>query len=180
MQYKHLNSKKITDHLANILLGIRTGRANSSVLEPISVEYYGSKMQIKELSTITLPEPAQILITPFDKGAIRAICEAINKSNLGVNPIDDGVGIRLNFPPLTEEARKKLAKSVSIFVEETKIMVRNNRQDILKTWKKQKEDSLLSEDELKKLETDLQKEVTEINKELENTGKSKELELMKM
>ncbi len=180
MSYKHLKAKKIIEHLTAILSGIRTGRANSSVLEPISVEYYGSKMQIKELSTITLPEPAQILITPFDKGAIRAICDAINKSNLGVNPIDDGVGIRLNFPPLTEETRKKLAKSVSVFIEETKIMVRNSRQDILKTWKRQKDDSLLSEDELKKLETELQKEVTDLNKELESIGKSKENELMKM
>jgi ribosome recycling factor len=180
MNYKHISSLKILDHFSHILSGIRTGRANSSVLEPISVEMYGSKMQIKELATITLPEPATILITPFDKSAIRSISTAISNSNLGVNPIDDGAGIRLVFPPLTEDTRKKLAKSVSVFVEDAKIIVRNSRQDILKVWKKQKEDSQLSEDELKKLESELQLEVTNLNKEIEEKGKKKSEEILKL
>jgi ribosome recycling factor len=180
MNYKHLPSKKILDLYISILSGIRSSRANSSVLDIITVEYYGSKMQIKELSTVTMPEPGQILITPFDKGAIRAISEAISKSNLGVNPIDDGAGIRLNFPPLTEDTRKKLAKSVSVFMEEARINVRGNRQDLLKTWKKQKDDSQISEDELKKLESELQIEVTELNKEIEQIAKNKEADIMKV
>lgn len=179
MNYKHLEASKILENFTKILSGIRTGRVNSSVLDPIVLEYYGSKVKIKELATIKIPEPAQILITPFDKGAIRAISDAISKSNLGVNPIDDGAGVRLNFPPLTEESRKKLAKNVSGLLEESKIVVRTNRQEILKTWKKQKEDSEISEDELKKLENELQQDVNTINKELETISKNKEQEIMK-
>ncbi len=178
MTYKHLDITKILEHYHTTLSGIRTGRANSSVLEPITVEYYGSRMQIKELATLTLPEPAQIQISPFDKGAIKAISTAISNSNLGVNPIDDGIVIRLNFPPLTEETRKKLAKTVSIAMEDARIAVRNNRQDLLKLWKKQKDDSEISEDILKKLEDELQKEVTELNKELETIAKHKEKDIM--
>jgi ribosome recycling factor len=180
MNYKHISASKILDHFSNVLSGIRTGRANSSVLEPIQVDMYNSKMQIKEIATITLPEPATILITPFDKSAIGPISKAISNSNLGVNPIDDGAGVRLVFPPLTEETRKKLAKNISVFVEDAKIQVRNSRQDILKTWKKQKDDSELSEDELKKLESQLQEEVTAINKEVEEKGKKKVEEILKI
>jgi ribosome recycling factor len=180
MNYKQLPANKILDHFSNILSGVRSGRANSSVLEPIQVEMYGSKMQIKELATITLPEAATILITPFDKTAIRAISTAISNSNLGVNPIDDGAGVRLVFPPLTEETRKKLAKNISVFVEDAKIQVRNSRQDILKAWKKQKDDNELSEDDIKKLETELQLEVTTINKEIDEKGKKKVEEILKI
>jgi ribosome recycling factor len=180
MNYKHITATKILDHFSTVLSGVRSGRANSSVLEPIQVEMYGSKMQIKELATITLPEPATILITPFDKSAIGPISKAISNSNLGVNPIDDGAGVRLVFPPLTEETRKKLAKNISVFVEDAKIQVRNSRQDILKTWKKQKDDSELSEDDLKKLESQLQEEVTAVNKEIEEKGKKKVEEILKI
>jgi ribosome recycling factor len=179
MTYKHLSSTKTLESFHNTLSGIRTGRPNSSVLEPISVEFYGSRMQIKELATITLDQ-AQMIITPFDKGAIKPISDAIAKSNLGVNPIDDGIAIRLNFPPLTEDTRKKLAKVVLLAMETAKISVRNNRQDILKTWKKQKDDSQISEDELKKLETELQKEVDTLNKEIETIAKTKEQDIMKI
>jgi ribosome recycling factor len=178
MNYKHLSSTKILDHYRTSLSGIRTNRANSSVLDPIMVDCYGSKMQIKELATLTLPEPSQIQISPFDKSIIKTISNAISNSNLGINPIDDGIVIRINFPPLTEETRKKLAKNVSVAMEEARIAVRNNRQDLLKTWKKQKEDSEISEDILKKLEEELQKEVTEINKELETIAKQKEKDIM--
>ena len=180
MNYKHIQATKILDHFSYTLSGVRTGRANSSVLEPIIVDMYGSKMQIKELATITLPEPATILIIPFDKTAIRAISTAISNSNLGVNPIDDGIGVRLVFPPLTEETRKKLAKSISVFVEDAKIQIRNSRQDILKVWKKQKDDSELSEDELKRLEIELQTEITAINKEIDERGKKKVEEILKI
>ena len=85
------------------------------------------------------------------------IVKAISESNLGINPVDDGTGVRINFPPLTEETRKKLAKSASILSEEAKVSVRNNRQDVLKGWKKEKEDSLISEDELKNLKPNCKK-----------------------
>jgi ribosome recycling factor len=180
MNYKHLQSAKILEKYSQSLSTIRTGRANASSLDSIMVEFYGSKMSVRELATITSPEPAQLSISPFDKGAIKAISDAIAKSSLGVNPIDDGICVRLNFPPLTEETRKKLAKNVSLMMEEARIVVRNARQDILKTWKKQKDDSEISEDELKKLETELQTEVTELNKEIELIAKTKEADIMKV
>ncbi len=180
MNYQYLNATKILDRFHHSLSGLRTGRANSSVLDPILVEMYGSKMAIKELASISQPEPTQLLILAFDKSAIKMIVKAISESNLGINPVDDGSGIRINFPPLTEETRKKLAKSVSVLAEEVKVSVRNNRQDILKTWKKQKEDSLISEDELKKLEVELQKEVEALNKEIELIAKKKEEDVLKV
>jgi ribosome recycling factor len=180
MAYQYLNSTKILDHLHHSLSGIRTGQANSGVLDSIMVEMYGSKMAIKELASISQPEPTQLLVSPFDKSAIKAIVKAITESNLGINPVDDGVGIRLNFPALTEETRKKLAKTASILAEEAKVSVRNNRQDVLKGWKKEKEDSLISEDELKKLETELQKEVDSLNKEVEAIAKKKEEDILKV
>ena len=178
MTYTQLNATKILEHFKQTLSGIRTARANSSVLDPIMVEFYGTKMQIKELATLTLPEPSQIMITPFDKSAIKAITKAINDSNLGVNPIDDGICVRLNFPALTEETRKKLAKNVSVEMENAKIAVRNNRQDILKKIKAQKDNSEISEDMVKSLEEDLQKEVVELNKEIEVITKQKEKDIM--
>lgn len=180
MPYQYLNSTKILDHLHHSLSGIRTGRANSGMLDPIMVEMYGSKMAIKELASISQPEPTQLLISAFDKSANKAIVKAITESNLGINPVDDGIGIRLNFPALTEETRKKLAKSANVLAEEAKVSVRNNRQDILKGWKKEKEESLISEDELKKLETELQKEVDSLNKEIEAVAKKKEEDILKV
>ena len=180
MNYQYLNSTKILEHLHHSLSGLRTGRANASVLDPIMVEMYGSKIAIKELASISQPEPTQLLISAFDKSAIKMIIKAISESNLGINPVDDGTGVRINFPPLTEETRKKLAKSASILSEEAKVSVRNNRQDVLKGWKKEKEDSLISEDELKKLETELQKEVDALNKEIEAIAKKKEEDILKV
>ena len=178
--YQFLPATKIIDHYKNSLSGLRSGRVNSSVLEPIYVEFYGSKMKINELATVTIPEPSVILISPFDKSAIPAIVKAITESNLGVNPVDDGVGVRLSFPPLTEENRKKLAKTVSILMEEVRVMIRGNRQDWIKNWKKQKEASEITEDDLKRNETDLQKEVDNLNKEIETIAKAKEQEIMKI
>ncbi|NJS41359.1 ribosome recycling factor [Candidatus Gracilibacteria bacterium] len=110
MSYKYLNSDKILEHFHHKLSGIRTGRVNASVLDTILVDVYGSKLTIKELATITMPEPTQLLITPFDKNLIQDIQKAINNSTLGVNPNDDGAGIRLAFPPLTEENKKERLK----------------------------------------------------------------------
>jgi ribosome recycling factor len=180
MNYQYLNPSKILDHLHHSLSGLRSARANASVLDSIMVEMYGSKLSVKEVASISQPEPTQLMISPFDKSAIKAIVKAITESNLGINPVDDGMGVRLNFPPLTEETRKKLAKSVNVLAEEAKVSVRNNRQDVLKGWKKEKEESLLSEDELKRLEGELQKEVDSLNKEVEAVAKKKEEDILKV
>jgi ribosome recycling factor len=177
---QYLNTTKITEGFSSHLSSLRTGRVNSSILETIDVEFYGSKMKIKEIATVTMPEPAQLLITTFDKGANKPIIDAINSSNLNVNPIDDGAGIRLNFPPLTEETRKALAKNVSKLLEEVKIIIRNNRQDQLKKIKHQLDAKEISEDLKSSMEKDLQKEVDELNKKVETIAKEKEAEIMKI
>jgi ribosome recycling factor len=176
---QYLNTTKITDAFSSNLSSLRTGRVNSSILDTIDVEFYGSRMKIKELATVTMPEPAQLLITTFDKGANKPIIAAISNSNLNVNPVDDGAGIRLNFPPLTEETRKVLAKNVSKLLEEVKIIIRNARQDQLKKIKHQLDAKEISEDVKSNMEKDLQKEVDDLNKKVETIAKEKEAEIMK-
>ncbi len=178
-EHKHINNERIVDFLNHKLSGIHTGRVNSAILETIDVEAYGTKMKINELATVNIPEPTQLLITPFDKSVNSAIAKAITDSNLGVNPVDDGVGIRLNFPPLTEESRKNKVKIVNKLLEEAKVEVRKERQDILKKIKHQKDEGEIGEDEMKRLEDELQKETEKTNKELEDLAKKKEDELMK-
>jgi len=159
---------------------MRTGRVNAAVLENIYVEAYGSKMHVHEVATINIPEPSQLMITPFDKSINNAIEKAIIDSNLGISPVNDGAGIRLMFPPLTEETRKQRVKEIGKLLEESKIAIRNIRQDLLKTQKNLKDSGDLSEDELKRFELELQKEVDQLNKDLESICNDKEAELMKI
>jgi len=180
MSYKILSALEIIEKFKKQLSSIQTGRVTGSVLDTLLVEAYGAKMHIKEIATVTVPEPAQLMVTPFDKGLIQAIAKAINDSNLGVNPQDDGAGVRLVFPPLTEEARKNRVKDVYKLMEDSRIEVRLKRQDVLKTKKKEKEDGFLSENELTAFETELQKEVDNLNKEIEDIAKVKEGEIMKV
>jgi ribosome recycling factor len=179
-QYQILPATEILEKYRKNISSIRSGRVNSSILENISVEAYGSKMHFNELATVTTPESAQLLITPFDKSLISVMSKAIHDSNLGVNPIDDGAGIRLVFPPLTEETRKNRVKEIYKIQEQSKIEVRLKRQDLIKHKKKEEEDNIISEDDLSIFERDLQTEVDNINKEIEAITKSKEEELMKV
>lgn len=174
------NADKIKEFLEKDLKSIRTGRVSASVLEQVSVEAYGSRMQIMELATIQQPEASQLLITPFDKGVIGAIEKAIQTSNLGVNPVNDGAGLRLSFPPMTEENRKARAKDVEKHVEEAKIQVRQNRTEAMDVIKKQEKNGEIGEDDLKRGEDEIQKEVNLLNKEIEEMGEKKKAEIMKM
>ena len=178
MSYNYIQGDKVLDHFKTKLVGIRTGRVNANVLDPINVEAYGANMKIKEIATVTVPEPAQLMITPFDKSLIPSIVAAIQNSNLGVNPNDDGAGVRLAFPPLTEETRKAKTKEVGKELEEARIMLRSMRQDLIKTQKRKKENDEISEDELNRFENNLQKEVDQLNKELQEMAKHKEEEIM--
>jgi ribosome recycling factor len=180
MAYNILPAQKIIDSFKKTLSSMRTGRVNATVLENILVDAYGTKMHIHEIATINVPENSQLLITPFDKSLNNGIEKAINDSNLGVNPVNDGAGIRLNFPPLTEETRKLRVKEVYKNLEEARIASRNVRQDLLKTEKNKKENSEISEDELRQFETSLQKEIDNLNKELEEIAKNKEAEILKV
>lgn len=180
MNYSYLPGDKLIDIFHQKLSGIRTGRINSSILDPIMVEAYGSQMHFNELSTVTIPEAAQLLITPFDKSVLPAMEKAIVDSNIGVSPINDGAGLRLVFPPLTEENKKARVKEISVLLEEMRVNMRSNRHDALKKLKHQKNEGELSEDELKREESEVQKEVDVLSKELEVIAKAKEEELMKV
>lgn len=176
----HLNNIKIIEHYKKSLSVIRTGLINSSILDHILINAYDSKMKVIELATVNKTESSQLVITPFDKSLCAVIAKAITVANIGVNPVDNGAGVILNFPPLTEETRKIKVKELKKEEELTKITIRQERQNVLVTAKKQKESSEISEDALKNIEIDVQKEVDNLNKEVETLTKAKEQELMKL
>jgi ribosome recycling factor len=170
--------KKSISATQNEFLSIRTGKASSSLLDNIKVEYFGSLMPINQLATITIPEPRLIVIQPWDKSILEGICKAISKSSLGLNPTSDGHVIRISIPSLTEERRKELDKVVKKKAEEGKIAIRNIRRDAnhqIKTLKDKKE---ISEDEEKKAIDRIQKITDEAIEEIEKLLKAKEKEIL--
>ncbi len=136
---------------------IRAGRANASVLDKISVEYYGSMTPIGQVGSIASPDPRTLVIQPWDMTVLKEIEKAIQASDLGITPQNDGKVIRLSFPPLTEERRKELAKMVKKYSEEAKVQVRNARRDGLEKIKAQKKNGEITEDDVKAAEKDIQK-----------------------
>ena len=174
--------KQSLETLRKELATVRTGRANPSILDTVQVEYYGSNMPINQLAGISVPEPSCLLIQPFDKASVKAIETAILKSDLGLNPANDGSVIRLPIPALTEERRKDLTKVVHRMGEDIKTAIRNVRRDQNEHVKKLEKDkaSGLSEDAAKKALDQIQKLTDENIKEVENTVKTKEAEIMKV
>ena len=136
---------------------VRTGRANPAVLDKVLVEYYGAPTQLRQMSQVTVSEGTTLVITPFDKTIIKEIEKALIKAELGVAPNNDGVCIRLNFPPLTEERRRETAKEVKKLGEDAKIVVRNARRDMVDDLKKTEKDENLPEDMVKSTQDDIQK-----------------------
>lgn len=165
---------KTLESLEKRFATVRAGRANPSSLDGIMVEYYGSMTPLKQLATISVPEARQLLIKPFDKGALSGIERAILTSNLGYNPGNDGETIRIVIPELTEERRRELAKQVKAISEDAKVSVRNIRHDGLEELEKLE----LSEDIEKGIEKDIQDLVNEYNKKIEALLKIKEEELL--
>ena len=133
--------------------GIRAGRANPAILDKVTVDYYGTPTPLAQVGTISVPDPRQLLIQPWDASILRDIEKAILASDLGLTPNNDGKGIRLNFPAPTEERRKELVKSVSKRAEECKVVIRNVRRDSLDAFKAQKKNGEITEDDLKSAET---------------------------
>ena len=154
---------------------LRTGRASAALLDRIECDYYGEKMPINLISSISVPEPRQLLIKPYDKGDMRSILAAINASTLGINPINDGDTIRLILPPLTEERRRDLVKQAKKFTEEAKIAIRNIRRDANTSIKNDKD---LSEDMSKRAEEAVQKVTDEYVKTADDLLKEKEEEIL--
>ena len=136
---------------------VRTGRANPAVLDKVLVEYYGAPTQLRQMSQVTVSEGTTLVITPFDKTIIKEIEKALIKAELGVAPNNDGVCIRLNFPPLTEERRRETAKDVKKYGEDAKIVVRNARRDMVDDLKKLEKEENLPEDLVKSTQDDIQK-----------------------
>lgn len=153
---------------------IRAGRANASLLDRIQVDYYGAPTPLNQLASITVPEARVLLISPFDKSSIKDIERALNASDLGITPANDGSVIRLVIPALTEETRKELAKEVKKVGENAKIAIRNIRRDA----KKQEKAKEITEDELKTLEKDIQKATDDAIKEIDRMTAEKEKELL--
>ena len=170
--------KKTLDVLAKELAAVRAGRANPAVLDKITVEYYGAPTPLNQVAAIATPDPRSLSIQPWDASVLKAIEKAIQTSDLGINPQNDGKQIRLNFPPLTEERRKELVKQIHKYAENGKVAVRNIRRDAMDNFKKQEKKSEITEDELKQAEKDLQKLTDDSCKKIDELLAKKEKELM--
>lgn len=157
---------------------IRAGRANPAVLDKVQVEYYGVPSPLNQVGTVSVPEPTMIVIQPWDATLLPEIEKAINKADLGLTPQNDGKLIRLNFPPLTEERRKELAKTLHKKSEDAKVNVRGVRRDAMDFFKKAQKNSEITEDDLKGLEDDIQKLTDSKIKEIDNICAAKEKDIM--
>ncbi len=160
------------------LATLRAGRANPQILDKITVDYYGVPTALNQVGNISSPEPRMLVITPWETKMIGPIEKAIQKSDLGINPSNDGKVVRLMVPELTEERRKDLCKQVKKLAEEGKIAIRNTRRDALEAVKKLKKDSKITEDEQKTAETEMQKVTDAKVKELDKIAADKEKEIM--
>lgn len=170
--------KSAIDAMTHDFASYRTGRASPAVLERVHVEYYGVETPINQIATVSVPEPRQLLIQPYEKNMVAVIERAIMKSDLGINPVNDGTGIRLNFPQMNEERRKEMVKQVHNRTEQGRIAIRNVRRDAidhLKALEKKKE---ISEDDLKGQEAKVQKLTDTYVHQADELGKKKEAELM--
>lgn len=166
--------------LADDLNGIRTGRASPALVERLSVEYYGVATPLMQLASISIPEPRQILIKPFDITSVKDIERAIQMSDLGLTPNNDGKSIRLNLPPLTEDRRKELVRVVQGRVEEARVSIRNVRRDSIKDMRDFESEKLISEDDLIRGEEDIQKITDGFIEKIDEVGENKEIEVMEV
>ena len=172
--------QKSIEAMKKDFIGIRTGRASPALLDTIKVNAYGQEMTIKQVATISVPEPRMIVIQPWDKSVIGEIEKAIQKSDLGINPVNDGKLIRLVFPPLTEERRKNLVKLVKKRAEEAKISIRNIRRDAIEYLKELEKEGEISEDDQRRGQDQIQKITDKFTKEIDRILSIKEKEIMEV
>ena len=170
--------KKSIESVANDFAAVRAGRANASVLNRIHVDYYGTPTPIQQIASVASPDPRSLVITPWDASALKGIEKAIQESDLGINPQNDGKSIRLSFPQLTEEHRRELTKDISKRGEEAKVAIRNVRRDFMDELKKMKKNSEITEDDLRDGEEQLQKITDDYVKQAETAAKKKEQEVL--
>ena len=170
--------EKTLDALDREYSAIRAGRANPKVLNNIVVDYYGTPTPLNQMAAISVPEPRLLTIQPWDASTLKEIEKAINTSDIGINPQNDGKVIRLSFPQLTEEHRKNLVKDVSKKAEEAKVAIRNIRRDAMDDIKKLKKDNAITEDDQKDGEKELQKITDNYIKQIDEMGDKKENEIL--
>jgi ribosome recycling factor len=172
--------KSAIQALEENLGGIRTGRASPLLVEKLAVDYYGMPTPLMQLASISVPDPRSLLIKPFDPTSLKAIERAILVSDLALTPNNDGKMIRLNLPPLTEERRRDLVKIVHARLEESRVAVRNVRRDIIKDLREYEKEKLISEDDLKQAEEELQKLTDRMIQIIEAHGEHKQKEIMEV
>ena len=175
-----LNMQKSVEASQRNFNTIRTGRANTSLLDRISVEYYGTETPLKSLATISTPDSQTIAIQPFDLSSLATIEKAIATSDLGFTPNNDGKIIRINVPPLTEERRKEFCKLASKYAEEGKVALRNIRRDAIEKIKKSEKDGDLSEDQSRDKQETIQKETDHFINDIDKKLSEKEAEILKV
>ena len=166
------------DVVVSDFASVRAGRANAAVLDKITVDYYGSPTPINQVAAISSPDPRTLTIQPWDSSLLKAIEKAIQTSDLGINPQNDGRLIRLAFPQLTEERRKELSKQVKKYAEAGKVAIRNIRRDAVDTYKAMKKKSEITEDDLKEYEKEMQDMTEKRCKQIDELSAKKEAELM--
>ena len=169
--------RKAVDHLKGELATLRTGRASGSLVEHLEVEYYGAKTPLIQIAQIAVPEARVITIQPYDKNALKDIEKAVMSSNLGINPINDGIYIRLVIPQMTEERRKELVKIVGQTSEKARVSIRNVREEIWKEIQKMEKDGKISEDRKISEKEALQEVVDKYNEEIKKIAEAKENEV---
>ena len=172
--------RKAGESLARELAGIRTGKANPALLDPVKVDYYGAPTPLRQLANIGAPEPRLIVVQPFDKTALAEIEKAILKSSLGLNPSNDGNLIRIPIPALTEERRKELAKLVRKMGENGKVAVRNIRRDANEKIKRSEKEGEITEDDSKRLQDRVQDLTNKYTEEIDGMVAGKEKEVMEV
>ena len=172
--------KKSVEALRHHLGSIRTGRASPALVEQIKIEYYGTEMPINQVANISAADARMLVIQPWDRAALKPIERAIQTSELGINPTNDGQVIRLAIPPLTEQRRRDLTKNVRKEVEESKVALRNLRRDAQNDLKKLETDKQISADELKRAQEKLQELTDRFTREVDQVGAAKEAEVMEV
>lgn len=172
------NFDKALDHFLHELSGVRTGRANPALLNTVTVESYGSKMPLEHVASVTVSDAKTLVISPWDKGQMQAIEKGIQAANLGFNPSNDGVVIRINLPPLNEDRRKDMVKLVNQLAEKGKIGIRNVREIVHKEMKKAESDKVISKDDLQVGQKKLQEVVDKYNEEIKKHTENKEKEIL--
>lgn len=169
---------KAIERFKQEIAALRTGRASAGLIENVMVESYGAKMPIAHMASISIPDARTIAIQPWDKSNMGPIEKAIQAANIGLNPVNDGVLIRLSLPPMTEERRKEMVKTLGQMAEQAKIAIRNVREEVIKDLKKQQEDGQITTDDLEGQKKDLQEVVDKYNAQIKEIMEAKEKEVM--